>query len=66
MELTLKHYDTTVSVKRDNDDISIDEMANMVRELMLAAGYHPDNVKEYFPSDNDFVDKILEEEKEGE
>jgi hypothetical protein len=34
-------------VKSNRWDLGIDEVIVMVRHLLLAAGYHPDNVNEF-------------------
>lgn len=36
-----------------NDDLTlIDLMDNLIKPVLLAKGYHPDNIKEYFNYDN--------------
>ena len=48
MTLTLTHYDTTITVSQTRDDLTADEFASLCQTLMLAAGYHPENVREAF------------------
>ena len=52
MELILKNRDKTISIKSEYDDISfIDFMEDFVKPICHCAGYHPDNIKDYFDGD---------------
>ena len=48
MTLTVKHYDTTVTVEEPRDDLNIDELVARFRLLALAMGYHPASVASGF------------------
>lgn len=45
--LTLTHYGTTITIEVDHSDVPIDEAVEMCKQLLIAAGYHPDNVNQY-------------------
>jgi hypothetical protein len=49
MIFTATHHGQTVTIDDDRDDLTIEEAVRMLRHLLLAMGYHPDNVNEYFP-----------------
>lgn len=44
MTLTLSRYNTTIRISRPTDDLVLDEVLDMVRALLLAAGYQETSV----------------------
>jgi len=46
--ITIEHYDKKVSIEVDHSDVSMDDLWDMLRQITLAVGYHPETVKEYF------------------
>jgi hypothetical protein len=46
--LTLTQYDTTITISKNKSDITMEELYDMIKQLILAAGWHPDVVNEYF------------------
>lgn len=41
MRITIKQYDTTVSVETGNEDVDAKEMLNLYKGLLVAIGYSP-------------------------
>ena len=37
--ITIEHYDTKVSIEIDHSDIDIDELATLLKSVLLAAGW---------------------------
>lgn len=37
--ITIEHYDTKVSIETDHSDIDLDELATLLRSVLLAAGW---------------------------
>ena len=49
MKITLKHYDQEITIENEHDDLSIDNiMQDLIRPLLLAAGFQPKSIAEYF------------------
>jgi hypothetical protein len=48
MKLVIETYGYKYSIETPKEDIDMEEMYDLVQQLILAAGFHPDNVKEYF------------------
>ena len=46
--VSLQHYDTKVEIRKEYSDVKLEDLMEMLRALVLAVGYHPDNIKEYF------------------
>ena len=46
MTLTYTAHGRTVSVRTDHDDLTIDQVLEHLRSLLLAAGFHPKTVEE--------------------
>lgn len=44
MTLTLTHYDRTITVRTDSDAVDASEAIEVLASLLLAAGYHQDNL----------------------
>ena len=38
----------TYSVSANRSDLSLDETTELIKRLLVASGYHPDNVNQYF------------------
>ena len=47
MEITIKHYDTTVTVKKDQEDLSIDEMFEMINIALIGISWQQDTINDY-------------------
>ena len=39
MKITLTHYDETITIETDRDDLDLEEMCQMFKHLLLASGY---------------------------
>ena len=52
MKITLVTNYVEITIEQPNDDdLTIEEVTQeLVRPLLLAAGYHPDSVEDYIPS----------------
>lgn len=58
MKLTLTHYDTTITIESEDDGLTGDQFIDeLVRPLMLAAGYHPSTVADALNEDPPSVPK---------
>ena len=44
MKLSLTHYGETITIESDRDALHIDEVVEMVRSLLIAAGFAPETV----------------------
>ena len=52
MKITLTTEHLKVTIEQPSDDLNIEQVTQyMLRPLLLAAGYHPDNVEDCIPSD---------------
>lgn len=60
MKLILQQNGTTVTIEREGDGQTGDQMAQLCRELLLGQGYHWDTVTESLPTEEDVVDLIRE------
>lgn len=49
--ITIEQYDKKVSIEMEHSDVSMDELFTIIRQLCMAAGYHPNTVDEYFGED---------------
>ena len=38
-KITIEHYDTKVSIEIDHSDITLDELATLLKSVLLAAGW---------------------------
>ena len=48
MKITIEQYGNKYSVERKEDDLDIDEVKDILKGLLVSAGFHIDNVKEIF------------------
>ena len=44
--ITIEHYDTKVSIEIDHSDITIDELATLLKSVLLAAGWSEQLINE--------------------
>lgn len=51
MRATLEMYNQKSIVEVDHDDVGIEEMGDILKQLLLSIGFHPDNVNELFCND---------------
>lgn len=58
MKLQLTQNGTTVTIEREGDGQTGDQMAQLCRELLLGQGYHWDTVTEAIPTEEDVVELI--------
>jgi len=58
MKLTLIQCDTTVTIEREGDGQTGEQMAQLCRELLLGQGYHWQTVHESMPTEEDVVEQI--------
>ena len=51
MKIIMSHYDQTVTIERDEDALTIDEVeGELLRPALVALGYHPNLVDRLFAS----------------
>ena len=48
--ITIEQYDQKVSIEKDHSDITLDEFAEMLYNISMAAGWSEENLKEIFIS----------------
>lgn len=60
MKLQLTQHDTTVTIEREGEEQTCDEMAQLCRQLLLGQGYHPSSVTESLPSEHEITEQIGE------
>ena len=48
MKITLEHYDQIISIEEKHDDLTLDEVMDMLRSLLLGAGFAADSIKKWF------------------
>lgn len=46
--ITIEHYDMKVSIEKDHSDIDAEELADMLYNVSLAAGWLPEILDEIF------------------
>ena len=51
--ITIEHWDQKVSVEVDHSEVSIEEVFDMLQQVLLGAGWHPDQVKQILNIDED-------------
>ena len=60
MKLQLIQCDTTVTIEREGDGQTGEQMAQLCRELLLGQGYHWATVHEAMPTEEDILEQIEE------
>ena len=48
--ITIEQYDQKVSIEKDRSDITLDDFADMIYSISIAAGWSEDQLKEIFIS----------------
>jgi len=69
MKIQLQIHETTISVERDTDDLTIDDMFEAFNTLLIGATFHPDTIKEWIlRKSNEYefyqLDKMEDHERE--
>ena len=52
MKISLELYNTSVTVEKDSDDLTIYEMAEVLRSLLVAVGFHENSVLDILPDEH--------------
>ena len=47
-KMSFEHWGEKITIKKPTSDITIEEFWEMCKSLAKAAGYHEDQIKEYF------------------
>lgn len=47
MEITIKHYDTIVTIKKEHDDLSMDETFDMINAALLGVSWMQYQIDDY-------------------
>ena len=47
MEITIKHYDTIVTIKKDHDDLNMDETFDMINAALLGISWQQEQIDNY-------------------
>lgn len=50
MKITITHYDETVTMEVDHDDVTIEELYDLFRRIALSLGYAQGSIDEYLAS----------------
>lgn len=48
MKITLEQYGEKITIETENKGLTIWEIGEYLKRLLISAGYHPNNVKELF------------------
>jgi len=51
MKITIQSYKNTYTWENEDDDTNIQQIAYQVKGLLVAAGFHPNNVDDIFVAD---------------
>jgi hypothetical protein len=66
MKLELTLYGVTHSIQSKEDGLNVAEVVERFKGLLVSAGYHPNNVDEYFNTEFTWFPEGEEEEEEEE
>ena len=47
MEIIIKNYDTIVTIKREQDDLNLDETFDMIRAALIGISWLPSQIDDY-------------------
>jgi hypothetical protein len=47
MEIILKHFDTTITVKKEYEDVSIDELFEMINTALIGISWQQSQIDDY-------------------
>ena len=47
MEIIIKNYDTIVTIKREQDDLNIDETFDMIKAALIGISWLPSQIDNY-------------------
>lgn len=47
-KLTVEHWDTTITIKKDYSDVNMEELHEMWISMVKAMGYSFNTIKEYY------------------
>lgn len=47
MEITIKHYDTIVTIKREHDDLSLEETFDILNAALLGISWQQNQIDNY-------------------
>lgn len=47
MEITIKHYGTTISVKKDYEDVNMEEVFQMISSALIGVSWQQSQIDEY-------------------
>ena len=48
MKISYEAHGEKFSIETGHDDVDMEEAYQLIQQLLLSAGFHPDTVKEYF------------------
>ena len=51
MKITINAYKDSVTWESEADDVDLEEVIHQIKGLLVAAGFHPKKVDEYFTPD---------------
>jgi hypothetical protein len=65
MKITITNYNNTYSVEKD-DDLDVENVADMFKGLLVSMGYHPSNVDELINTEYKwFTQEERDENRQG-
>ena len=47
MEITIKHYDTIVTIKKEHDDLNMDETFDMIISALIGISWQQNQIHDY-------------------
>ena len=59
MKLTYESYGQTVTLTTEHDDVDMEELYGLYRQLSLGAGFHTNTVSAYFDREDEFEETEL-------
>ena len=48
MKLSYEAHGTKVTIETSHDEVTISEVGELIEQLLLGAGFHPDTIEGYF------------------
>ena len=47
MELSIKHYETTITIKTEHEDLNIEEMFKIINTALIGISWNQSTIDEY-------------------
>lgn len=60
MKISITQHGTTCSVETQHDELTIDEVVEHIKGLLVASGYHPESVDNHIKDVNSWFDNDMD------